>query len=112
MSTTRSPGSSPAASAGIRPGDRLVAVNGRPIGSYLQLLRKVALLAPGTEAKLTLLREGGAQQDVAVRLVARPAAACARSESCATGLLFHGILIASSAFAGRGVPPDASPNPA
>ncbi|WP_199732971.1 MULTISPECIES: trypsin-like peptidase domain-containing protein [Corallococcus] len=63
---------SPAAAANIRPGDRLVAVNGRPIGSYLQLLRKVALLAPGTEAKLTLLREGGTQE-VAVRLVARPA---------------------------------------
>jgi serine protease Do len=64
---------SPAASAGIRPGDRLVAVNGRPIGSYLQLLRKVALLAPGTEARLTLVREGGKQDEVAVRLVARPA---------------------------------------
>ncbi|WP_199738501.1 trypsin-like peptidase domain-containing protein [Corallococcus sp. CA054B] len=63
---------SPAAQAHIRPGDRLVAVNGRPIGSYLQLLRKVALLAPGTEAKLTLLRDGGTQE-VAVRLVARPA---------------------------------------
>ncbi|RKH30474.1 PDZ domain-containing protein, partial [Corallococcus sicarius] len=63
---------SPAAAANIRPGDRLIAVNGRPIGSYLQLLRKVALLAPGTEAKLTLLREG-ATQEVAVRLVARPA---------------------------------------
>ncbi|MBJ6762694.1 trypsin-like peptidase domain-containing protein [Myxococcaceae bacterium JPH2] len=64
---------SPAAAAGIRPGDRLVAVNGRPIGSYLQLLRKVALLAPGTEARLTLLR-GTGTQDVTVRLVARPAA--------------------------------------
>ncbi len=64
---------SPAASAGIRSGDRLVAVNGRPIGSYLQLLRKVALLAPGTEARLTLLRESGKQDEVTVRLVARPA---------------------------------------
>nr|WP_082282919.1 trypsin-like peptidase domain-containing protein [Myxococcus hansupus] len=63
---------SPAAAAGIRSGDRLVAVNGRPIGSYLQLLRKVALLAPGTEAKLSLMR-GDATQDVTVRLVARPA---------------------------------------
>ncbi|MCP3103533.1 trypsin-like peptidase domain-containing protein [Myxococcus sp. K15C18031901] len=64
---------SPADAAGIRSGDRLVAVNGRAIGSYLQLLRKVALLAPGTEARLTLMRQGGAQQDVTVRLVARPA---------------------------------------
>jgi serine protease Do len=63
---------SPAATAGIRPGDRLVAVNGRAIGSYLQLLRKVALLAPGTEAKLTLLREG-TTKEVLVRLIVRPA---------------------------------------
>jgi serine protease Do len=63
---------SPAAAAGIRPGDRLVAVNGRTIGSYLQLLRKVALLAPGTEARLTLLREG-VTKEVTVRLIVRPA---------------------------------------
>jgi len=63
---------SPAATAGIRPGDRVVAVNGRPIGSYLQLLRKVALLAPGTEAKLTLLR-GSESKEVTVKLTARPA---------------------------------------
>jgi len=63
---------SPAAAAGIRPGDRLVAVNGRAIGSYLQLLRKVALLAPGTEARLTLLREG-VTKEVTVRLIVRPA---------------------------------------
>jgi serine protease Do len=63
---------SPAANAGIRPGDRVVAVNGKPIGSYLQLLRKVALLAPGTETKLTLLR-GTETKEVAVKLAARPA---------------------------------------
>ncbi|MCY1022271.1 trypsin-like peptidase domain-containing protein [Pyxidicoccus sp. MSG2] len=63
---------SPAASAGIRPGDRLVAVNGRAIASYLQLLRKVALLAPGTEARLTLQREG-VTREVSVRLIVRPA---------------------------------------
>lgn len=63
---------SPAANAGIRPGDRVVAVNGKPIGSYLQLLRKVALLAPGTETKLTLMR-GAETKEVAVTLAARPA---------------------------------------
>jgi serine protease Do len=63
---------SPAASAGILPGDRVVAVNGKPLGSYLQLLRKVALLAPGTETKLTLLR-GSETREVAVTLAARPA---------------------------------------
>ncbi|WP_083968181.1 trypsin-like peptidase domain-containing protein [Hyalangium minutum] len=63
---------SPAANAGILPGDRVVAVNGRSIGSYLQLLRKVALLAPGTEAKLTLMR-GTESKEVTVKLAARPA---------------------------------------
>jgi serine protease Do len=63
---------SPAANAGIRPGDRVVAVNGKPIGSYLQMLRKVALLAPGTETKLTLMR-GTETREVSVKLAARPA---------------------------------------
>jgi serine protease Do len=63
---------SPAANAGIRPGDQVLAVNGKPISSYLQLLRKVALLAPGSETKLTLLRNGQTQE-VSVKLAARPA---------------------------------------
>ncbi|SES73497.1 trypsin-like peptidase domain-containing protein [Stigmatella erecta] len=63
---------SPAAEAGIRAGDQVLAVNGKAIDSYLQLLRKVALLAPGTETKLTLMR-GGTRQEVAVKLAARPA---------------------------------------
>ncbi|HEX8823679.1 MAG TPA: trypsin-like peptidase domain-containing protein [Archangium sp.] len=63
---------SPAAQAGIRTGDQVVAVNGRQVDSFQQLLRKVAMLAPGTEAKLTLLR-GGTTQDVMVKLSARPA---------------------------------------
>ncbi len=62
---------SPAAEAGIRTGDQVVAVNGRQVDSYQQLLRRVAMLAPGTEAKLTLLR-GGVTQDVVVKLSARP----------------------------------------
>lgn len=62
---------SPAANAGIRSGDRVVAVNGRSIGSYQQLLRKVALLAPGTEVKLSLMR-GPESMDVTVKLAARP----------------------------------------
>jgi serine protease Do len=63
---------SPAARAGLRSGDQVVGVNGKQVDSYQQLLRKVAMLAPGTEAKLTLLR-GGATRDVVVKLAARPA---------------------------------------
>jgi serine protease Do len=62
---------SPAAQAGIQAGDRLLAVNGRPIETYLQLLRRVALVPPGHEAKLTLQR-GSAVREVPVRLGTRP----------------------------------------
>jgi serine protease Do len=62
---------SPAASAGIKVGDRVTAVNGRPIETYLQLLRRVAILAPGSEAKLTLIR-GTEPREVSVKLIERP----------------------------------------
>ncbi len=63
---------SPAAAAGLREGDVVTAVNGRPIDSYLQLLRKVAILAPGSEARLTV-RRGGTSTEVVAKLVERPA---------------------------------------
>ncbi|HSP77359.1 MAG TPA: trypsin-like peptidase domain-containing protein, partial [Myxococcaceae bacterium] len=63
---------SPAARAGLRPGDQVVAVNGRQVDSYQQMLRKVAMLAPGTEARLTLLR-GDSTEEVSVKLAERPA---------------------------------------
>jgi serine protease Do len=63
---------SPAAQAGIRPGDQVVKVNGKQVDSFQQLLRKVAIMAPGSEAKLTLLRDG-VSQEVLVKLTARPA---------------------------------------
>jgi serine protease Do len=47
---------SPAARAGIRPGDRLIGVNGRATGEYQQLARRVKLMAPGTEASFTIKR--------------------------------------------------------
>jgi len=62
---------SPAALAGLRPGDRLVAANGRPVGTYLQLLRRVALVPPGHEAQLTLVRDG-VTREVTVKLRTRP----------------------------------------
>jgi serine protease Do len=62
---------SPAALAQIKPGDRLMAVNGRPVESYLQLLRRIAFLPPGTEVSLSLSR-GSAVREVRVRLGQRP----------------------------------------
>ncbi len=63
---------SPAAAAGIRPRDGVVGVNGRRVDSFRQLMRKVALLAPGTEVRLSLRREGTVKE-VTVKLAARPA---------------------------------------
>ena len=47
-------------------------VNGRPVESYLQLLRRVAILAPGSETKLTIQR-GKTIRDVTVKMGERPA---------------------------------------
>ncbi len=66
--------SSPAAKAGILPGDKMVGVGGRQVESYLQLLRRIALLAPGTTVKLSLLR-GKSPLEVSATLTARPAVA-------------------------------------
>lgn len=62
---------SPAALGGVQPGDRVTAVNGKTIDSYLELLRRVAILAPGSEARLSILR-AGAPVEVSVRLTERP----------------------------------------
>ncbi|HVE87246.1 MAG TPA: trypsin-like peptidase domain-containing protein [Myxococcales bacterium] len=63
--------SSPAARAGLEVGDRVTAVNGRPVEGYLQFMRRVAILAPGTSVRLTVVR-GGKAQERAVTLGERP----------------------------------------
>jgi serine protease DegQ len=49
----------PAAQAGIRPGDVITAVAGRPVNNVAQLLSAVANLAPGTPASLDVVRRDG-----------------------------------------------------
>ena len=49
----------PAAQGGIRPGDVITAVNGKPVGNVSQLLTAVAALRPGTAAPLSVLRGEG-----------------------------------------------------
>jgi serine protease DegQ len=55
----------PAAQAGIRPGDVITAVNGKPVSNVSQLLTAVAALKPGTPAPMTVLRKDS-QSEIAV----------------------------------------------
>ena len=61
----------PAAAVGLRPGDRVTTINGRPVDSYLQLLRKISLLAPGTLVRMGVQR-GSAAREFTARVVERP----------------------------------------
>lgn len=63
---------SPAALAGVAPGDRVLAVNGHGVETYLQLLRRVALLAPGSDVKLTVER-AAKKREIMVKLAEQPA---------------------------------------
>jgi serine protease DegQ len=46
----------PAAQSGIRPGDVITAVAGKPVSNVSELLSSVAALKPGTASKFDLLR--------------------------------------------------------
>jgi Do/DeqQ family serine protease len=51
----------PADKAGVKPGDVLVEIEGKPVGDPSAMLNLIAALAPGTAAKMKLKRQG---QDV------------------------------------------------
>jgi Do/DeqQ family serine protease len=61
----------PAAQAGIRPGDVIVSVAGKPIGNVGELLTSVSALKPGVPVKFTLLRQR-AQVEINVTPGLRP----------------------------------------
>ena len=61
----------PADDAGIKPGDILLAVNGKHVADSSEMLNLVASLPSGKPATLTILRNGG-QQDILVRIGKRP----------------------------------------
>jgi serine protease Do len=61
----------PAAAAGLRAGDRVTTINGRPVDSYLQLLRKISLLSPGTLVRMGVQR-GTAAREFTARVAERP----------------------------------------
>jgi serine protease DegQ len=63
----------PADSAGIRRGDILIEIEGRPISSTAMMLDAIARLAPGSRARFRLLREGR-EIDVQITVGRRPPA--------------------------------------
>jgi serine protease Do len=62
---------SPADRAGLQPYDVVVALDDRPIGNEDQLIREIAARAPGTPARLRLVRDGH-DQAIVVKLAERP----------------------------------------
>ncbi|MDE2583311.1 MAG: trypsin-like peptidase domain-containing protein [Rhodospirillales bacterium] len=63
---------SPAARAGLRPGDRLLAVNGQEVHDSGALIRAIAAVPPGQIARITL-RRGRAVATIPVAVGRRPA---------------------------------------
>ena len=62
----------PAARAGLRTGDVVVALNGRPITETRLLQRLVASAAPDSDIQLVVLRRGEGRHAVPVRLMTMP----------------------------------------
>jgi len=61
----------PAAKAGIQPGDVITAVNGNPIKDSRELAREISGMGPGSSAKLDILRKGE-QKTIDVTLATMP----------------------------------------
>lgn len=61
----------PAAKAGLRPGDVVVAINGEHIDSSRNLIRAVAAVTPGRNLRLTVRRQGR-EMEVPVTVGRRP----------------------------------------
>jgi S1-C subfamily serine protease len=66
--------SGPAASAGLKPGDAIQAINGRKVASMEQVQALVGASSPGTNM-LVEVRRRGRQRTIAVKLGRRPAQA-------------------------------------
>jgi serine protease DegQ len=64
-------GGGPADRAGIEPGDILLAVAGKPVGSTAEMLNLIAQLPPGRKATLTILRKNR-EANVEVAVARRP----------------------------------------
>ena len=61
----------PAAKAGVQAGDVITAVNGNPVKDSRSLAREISVMAPGSTAKLDILRKGE-QKSIEVTLAKMP----------------------------------------
>jgi serine protease Do len=64
----------PAAEAGMKPGDVILAVNGETVENSGDLSRKIAAIRPGDNAKITVWRNGS-KKDLTVKIAEREAEA-------------------------------------
>ena len=71
MAISRKSSTGPAAAAGLKSGDVIVAWNGAPVGNPVILARLIAGSEVGTSSELTFVRNG-AQRTVKVSIVERP----------------------------------------
>ncbi len=62
----------PAAKGGVQPGDLVVVLNGKPVTSAGELTRSVALVPPGEQVKLEVVRRGGEKKQLAFKVGQRP----------------------------------------
>jgi serine protease DegQ len=62
---------SPAARAGLHPGDIIIAVNGKPTPTTYTMLDQIAQMTPGGKANVTILRRSK-EQTLSVAVVKRP----------------------------------------
>jgi serine protease DegQ len=62
----------PADRAGIRPGDILISVEGKPVSDTTDMLNLIAQLTPGNKAQLTVMRRGGQEATVDIVVGRRP----------------------------------------
>lgn len=62
---------SPAYKGGIKPGDYIIELNGKPVKSVNQLVRDVGSLEAGTTAKFVVIRGGERQPEITVKIEER-----------------------------------------
>jgi len=62
----------PAAKGGMQAGDLVVALNGKAVTSAGELTRSVALVPPGQEVKVDVVRRGGEKKALAFKVSQRP----------------------------------------